>query len=81
MKKLLLAILLFISTSISAQTSSNVINDSIIHKAAVQTIDSMKARGYIIDEKKVKKEKRRKTWDVVSFGIFVVGTAAFFILK
>lgn len=80
MKKLLFAILLFISTSVSAQTSSNVINDTIIHNAAVQTIDSMKARGYIIDEKKNKKDKRRRTWEVVSFGIFVVGTTIFFIL-
>lgn len=80
MKKLLLAILLFISTSVSAQTSSNVINDTIIHNAAVQTIDSMKTRGYIIDEKKNKKDKRRRTWEVVSFGIFVVGTTIFFIL-
>jgi hypothetical protein len=77
MKKLLILLLLTISFSLSAQNKSASNYDSVIHEVAISKIDSVKLESYAED----KKRKKRRTWDIISFGIFVIGTTTFFLIK
>ena len=77
MKKLLILLLLTISFSLSAQNKSTSNYDSVIHQTAISKIDSVRLESHAED----KKRKKRKTWDIISFGIFIVGTATFFIIN
>jgi hypothetical protein len=77
MKKLFILLLLTISFSVNAQNKSVSNYDSVTHQVTLSKVDSVKLDSHA----EHKKRKKRKTWDIISFGIFIVGTATFFIIN
>lgn len=78
MKKLLVALMLLVSTTTFSQDPDKANLDSSIRINSITTIDTTKSRELTANHKQKRKKIISSSWDKVSLGIFVVVTAFFF---